>query len=49
MAEPSLLRDALVYLGAAVVCVPLAKRAGLGSVMGYRRVRRGVDVVSDRP
>ena len=35
MAEPSLLRDALVYLGAAVVCVPLAKRAGLGSVLGY--------------
>ncbi len=35
MAEPSLLRDALVYLGAAVVCVPLAKRSGLGSVMGY--------------
>jgi glutathione-regulated potassium-efflux system ancillary protein KefC len=29
------MRDALVYLGAAVVCVPLAKRAGLGSVLGY--------------
>ncbi|HQR21507.1 MAG TPA: glutathione-regulated potassium-efflux system protein KefC [Burkholderiaceae bacterium] len=35
MAEASFLRDALVYLGAAVVCVPLAKRAGLGSVLGY--------------
>ena len=35
MADPSLLRDALVYLGAAVVCVPLAKRGGLGSVLGY--------------
>jgi len=33
--EGSLLRDALVYLGAAVVCVPLAKRLGLGSVLGY--------------
>ena len=35
MAEASILRDALVYLGAAVVCVPLAKRSGLGSVLGY--------------
>lgn len=35
MAEGSILRDALVYLGAAVVCVPLAKRSGLGSVLGY--------------
>ena len=35
MAEASLLRDALVYLGAAVVCVPVAKRLGLGSVLGY--------------
>jgi len=35
MAEASLLRDAIVYLGAAVVCVPLAKRLGLGSVLGY--------------
>jgi len=24
MAEPSLLRDAIIYLGAAVVCVPIA-------------------------
>lgn len=29
------LENALVYLGAAVVCVPLAKRLGLGSVLGY--------------
>jgi glutathione-regulated potassium-efflux system ancillary protein KefC len=35
MAEPSILSDAIVYLGAAVVCVPLAKRSGLGSVLGY--------------
>jgi glutathione-regulated potassium-efflux system ancillary protein KefC len=35
MAEPSLLSDTLLYLGAAVVCVPLAKRLGLGSVLGY--------------
>lgn len=35
MAEGSFLRDALIYLAAAVICVPLAKRAGLGSVLGY--------------
>lgn len=35
MAEAAILRDALVYLGAAVVCVPLAKRIGLDSVLGY--------------
>ena len=35
MAEGSLLTDTLIYLGAAVVCVPLAKRFGLGSVLGY--------------
>lgn len=33
-AEPILLR-ALVYLAAGVVAVPLAKRAGLGAVLGY--------------
>ena len=33
-AEPVLLR-ALVYLAAGVVAVPLAKRAGLGAVLGY--------------
>jgi glutathione-regulated potassium-efflux system ancillary protein KefC len=35
MAEPAFLRDALIYLGAAVVCVPLAKRIGFDSVLGY--------------
>jgi glutathione-regulated potassium-efflux system ancillary protein KefC len=30
-----MLTDALIFLAAAVVCVPLAKRAGLGSVLGY--------------
>jgi glutathione-regulated potassium-efflux system ancillary protein KefC len=39
MSEPAtdhnLLRDAMVYLGAAIVCVPLATRARLGSVLGY--------------
>ncbi len=27
--------DALIYLAAAVICVPIAKRFGLGAVMGY--------------
>ena len=27
--------DALIYLAAAVLCVPLAKRLGLGAVLGY--------------
>src|SRR6185436_19423117 len=31
----AMMRDALVYLAAAVVCVPLAKRLGLGSILGY--------------
>jgi glutathione-regulated potassium-efflux system ancillary protein KefC len=30
-----MLIDALIFLAAAVICVPLAKRAGLGSVLGY--------------
>jgi len=33
--EHSLLTNALVYLGAAVLAVPLAKRLGLGAVLGY--------------
>ncbi len=33
--EPSFLQQACVYLGAAVVSVPIAKRLGLGSVLGY--------------
>jgi glutathione-regulated potassium-efflux system ancillary protein KefC len=33
--EHNLLTNALVYLGAAVLAVPLAKRLGLGAVLGY--------------
>jgi glutathione-regulated potassium-efflux system ancillary protein KefC len=33
--EHNLLSNAMVYLGAAVVAVPLAKRLGLGAVLGY--------------
>lgn len=32
---PSLLTDAFIYLFAAVVAVPLSRRLGLGSVLGY--------------
>ncbi|MGZ8249441.1 glutathione-regulated potassium-efflux system protein KefC [Methylomagnum sp.] len=35
MHEPLLLQHVLIYLVGAVVCVPLAKRLGLGSVLGY--------------
>src|SRR5499427_8452883 len=35
IADSSLVTDTLIYLGAAVVCVPLAKRLDLGSVLGY--------------
>jgi len=35
VSEGGLLRDALVYLAAAVVCVPIAQRVRLGSVLGY--------------
>lgn len=35
MATEALLTDAVVYLGAAVVAVPISKRLGLGSVIGY--------------
>lgn len=31
----SFLSNAVIYLGAAVLCVPIAKRLGLGSVLGY--------------
>ena len=34
-AEHGLAFDVMVYLAAAVVCVPIAKRLGLGSVLGY--------------
>ena len=33
--ESSLLQNALVYLAAAVIAVPIAKRFGLGAVLGY--------------
>jgi glutathione-regulated potassium-efflux system ancillary protein KefC len=33
--EQNLLQNALVYLLAAVVSVPIAKRLGLGAVLGY--------------
>lgn len=35
MSEHSILTDAIVYLAAAVICVPLASRSKLGSVLGY--------------
>jgi glutathione-regulated potassium-efflux system ancillary protein KefC len=35
MSEPSMLTSTIVYLGAAVVCVPAAKALRLGSVLGY--------------
>jgi glutathione-regulated potassium-efflux system ancillary protein KefC len=35
MSGDSMLRDVLLYLGAAVVCVPLASKLKLGSVLGY--------------
>jgi glutathione-regulated potassium-efflux system ancillary protein KefC len=35
MEHHSMLFDALIYLAAAVVCVPLASRLKLGSVLGY--------------
>jgi monovalent cation:H+ antiporter-2, CPA2 family len=31
----SFLTQALIYLGAAVICVPVAKKLGMGSVLGY--------------
>jgi len=35
MENHNILLDGLIYLGAAVMAVPLAKRLGLGSVLGY--------------
>lgn len=35
MSHHSILTDAIVYLAAAVICVPLASRSKLGSVLGY--------------
>ena len=33
--DQSFFSTALVFLAAAVICVPLAKKSGLGSVLGY--------------
>jgi len=33
--ENGFLFQAIIYLSAAVVCVPLAKKIGMGSVLGY--------------
>jgi CPA2 family monovalent cation:H+ antiporter-2 len=30
-----ILQNGLIYLGAAIICVPVAKRLGIGSVLGY--------------
>ncbi|MBL8741452.1 MAG: cation:proton antiporter, partial [Myxococcales bacterium] len=35
MGEHGLMHDAMVYLAAAIVCVPIASRLRLGSVLGY--------------
>src|SRR5215207_3922909 len=35
MDKQSFIFQAMVYLGASVLCVPFAKRLGLGSVLGY--------------
>jgi CPA2 family monovalent cation:H+ antiporter-2 len=35
MIMDSFLGQAIIYLGAAIICVPLAKRLGMGSVLGY--------------
>lgn len=33
--EDSFLFQAIIYLGAAIICVPIAKKLGMGSVLGY--------------
>jgi glutathione-regulated potassium-efflux system ancillary protein KefC len=35
MPEHGMLFDVMIYLAAAVICVPIAKRLGLGAVLGY--------------
>ena len=35
MQEHSILLDAVIFLGAAIIAVPIFKRLGLGSVLGY--------------
>ena len=33
--ENSFLFQAIIYLAAAIICVPIAKKLGMGSVLGY--------------
>ena len=33
--EDSFLFQAIIYLAAAIICVPIAKKLGMGSVLGY--------------
>jgi monovalent cation:proton antiporter-2 (CPA2) family protein len=42
MSDPGFFQSALVYLTAAVVSVPIAKRLGLGSVLGYLAAGVGI-------
>jgi CPA2 family monovalent cation:H+ antiporter-2 len=35
MMDASVLKQSIVFLGSALVCVPIAKRLGIGSVLGY--------------
>ena len=35
MHEPAWLGNMLIYLAAALLCVPLAVRLGLGAILGY--------------
>lgn len=41
----SLITETAIFLGAAVVAVPFAKRLGLGSVLGYLIAGAGKSVV----
>jgi monovalent cation:proton antiporter-2 (CPA2) family protein len=42
MSEPGFFQSALIYLTAAVISVPIAKRLGLGSVLGYLAAGVGI-------
>ncbi len=33
--EGNMLQQSLIFLSAAVVCVPIARKLGMGSVLGY--------------
>ncbi|HEY3326343.1 MAG TPA: hypothetical protein VGK14_04140 [Novimethylophilus sp.] len=41
MSSPNFLREAAIHLSAAVFAVPLFKRLGLDSVLGYLLAERG--------